>query len=322
MSVKTLHPKLFVIFYLLSSFLFCQQSLSIGFWNAENLFDLEDDPLKNDDEFSIGGRKKVDQKIYDLKIQHSAEVLSDLNVDILGLCEVENRKVLQDLNKSYKARNYSIVHYDSPDERGIDNALLYDKNKFTLISSKPISNTLKGGDKTRDILYVEGKYKNNKLHIFVNHWPSNYGGREKAIPKRFETANLVMDVIKKIQNKDKFADIVLIGDFNEDPDEQNITHLTKIGIESLMVPMLGQPKVGTYVYRGKDYFYDQILINKGLKDQKYLSVDLESLYILDIPKYRQQEGNYAHFPFRFWAGNRLLGGYSDHLAIKVEIIAQ
>ena len=322
MSVKTLHPKLFVIFYLLSSFLFCQQSLSIGFWNAENLFDLEDDPLKNDDEFSIGGRKKVDQKIYDLKIQHSAEVLSDLNVDILGLCEVENRKVLQDLNKSYKARNYSIVHYDSPDERGIDNALLYDKNKFTLISSKPISNTLKGGDKTRDILYVEGKYKNNKLHIFVNHWPSNYGGREKAIPKRFETANLVMDVIKKIQNKDKFADIVLIGDFNEDPDEQNIAHLTKIGIESLMVPMLGQPKVGTYVYRGRDYFYDQILINKGLKDQKYLSVDLESLYILDIPKYRQQEGNYAHFPFRFWAGNRLLGGYSDHLAIKVEIIAQ
>lgn len=322
MSVKTLYPKLFVIFYLLSSFLFCQQSLSIGFWNAENLFDLEDDPLKNDDEFSIGGRKKVDQKIYDLKIQHSAEVLSDLNVDILGLCEVENRKVLQDLNKSYKVRNYSIVHYDSPDERGIDNALLYDKNKFTLIFSKPISNTLKGGDKTRDILYVEGKYKNNKLHIFVNHWPSNYGGREKAIPKRFETANLLMDVIKKIQNKDKFADIILIGDFNEDPDEQNINHLTKIGIESLMVSMLGQPKVGTYVYRGKDYFYDQILINKGLKDQKNLSVDLESLYILDIPKYRQQEGNYAHFPFRFWAGNRLLGGYSDHLAIKVEIIAQ
>ena len=322
MSDKTLYPKLFVVFYLLSSFLFCQQSLSIGFWNAENLFDLEDDPLKNDDEFSIGGRKKVDQKIYDLKIQHSAEVLSDLNVDILGLCEVENKKVLQDLNNSYKRRNYSIVHYDSPDERGIDNALLYDKNKFTLISSKPISNTLKGGDKTRDVLYVQGKFKNNKLHIFVNHWPSNYGGREKAIPKRFETANLVMDVIKKIQNKDKFADIILIGDFNEDPDEQNINHLTKIGIESLMVSMLGKPKVGTYVYRGKDYFYDQILINKGLKDQKYLSVDLESLYILDIPKYRQQEGNYAHFPFRFWAGNRLLGGYSDHLAIKVEIIAQ
>ena len=322
MSDNTLYPKLFVVFYLLSSFLFCQQSLSIGFWNAENLFDLEDDPLKNDDEFSIGGRKKVDQKIYDLKIQHSAEVLSDLNVDILGLCEVENKKVLQDLNNSYKRRNYSIVHYDSPDERGIDNALLYDKNKFTLISSKPISNTLKGGDKTRDVLYVQGKFKNNKLHIFVNHWPSNYGGREKAIPKRFETANLVMDVIKKIQNKDKFADIILIGDFNEDPDEQNINYLTKIGIESLMVSMLGQPKVGTYVYRGKDYFYDQILINKGLKDQKYLSVDLESLYILDIPKYRQQEGNYAHFPFRFWAGNRLLGGYSDHLAIKVEIIAQ
>ena len=102
MSGKIQYLKLLTSFYLLTSLLFCQQSLSIGFWNAENLFDLEDDPLKNDDEFSIGGRKKVDQKIYDLKIQHSAEVLSDLNVDILGLCEVENKKVLQDLNKSYK----------------------------------------------------------------------------------------------------------------------------------------------------------------------------------------------------------------------------
>ena len=129
-----------------------------------------------------------------------------------------------------------------------------------------------------------------------------------------------MDVIKKIQNKDKFADIILIGDFNEDPDEQNINHLTKIGIESLMVPMLGQPKVGTYVYRGKDYFYDQIIVNDELLDNENLSIVSGSVYILDHPKYRQQEGNYSHYPFRFWAGNRLLGGYSDHLAIRVEII--
>jgi len=86
-----------------------------------------------------------------------------------------------------------------------------------------------------------------------------------------------------------------------------------------MEPMVGKPKIGTYVYRGKDYLYDQIIVNEGLQDQMNLTLVLESIQILDLPKYRQQEGNYKHFPFRFWAGNRLLGGYSDHLAIKVEI---
>ena len=109
----------------------------------KNLFDIEDDPDKNDDEFSIGGRKNVNQEIYDLKIKNCSEVLKDLNVDILGLCEVENYKVVNDLNRAYKERNYKIVHYDSPDNRGIDNAFLYDDSKFIVISSKPIKNILK-----------------------------------------------------------------------------------------------------------------------------------------------------------------------------------
>ena len=88
-----------------------------------------------------------------------------------------------------------------------------------------------------------------------------------------------------------------------------------------MKPMIGKPKVGTYVYRGKDLFYDQIIVNDKLQDTHNLSIVNESIYILDLPKYRQQEGNYKHFPFRFWAGNRLLGGYSDHLAVRVEIIS-
>ena len=313
-----------IIFYILTLFssaslLTGQETLSVGFWNIENLFDLKDDPLKNDQEFSIGGRKNVNQEIYDLKIKHSSEVLMDLNVDILGLCEVENSLVLSDLNKAYKNKDYSIIHYDSPDERGIDNALMYDKNKFSIISSKPIRNLLENGDLTRDILYVSGTYQNQLLHIFVNHWPSNYGGKEQSIPKRRITAKLIMKEVEKILKEDKDAEILLIGDFNEDPDDENIQLLEKIGLISYMKPMLGKPKVGTYVYRGEDYFYDQIIANNGLRDSKNLSILSESIYILDLPKYRQQEGNYKHFPFRFWAGNRLLGGYSDHLAIKVKI---
>ena len=84
--------------------------------------------------------------------------------------------------------------------------------------------------------------------------------------------------------------------------------------------MVGQPEIGTYVYRGKDYFYDQIIVNDQLQDTKDLSIVSKSVFILDLPKYRQQEGNYRHYPFRFWAGNKLLGGYSDHLAVKVKII--
>ena len=296
-----------------------KESLSIGFWNVENLFDLDNDPNKNDDEFSLGGRKDVNQEIYDLKIKHCTEVISDLNVDILGLCEVENLSVLKELNSAYQERDYGIVHYDSPDNRGIDNALLYDKNQFSIISSRPIKNQLKTGN-TRDILHVLGSYEGQKLHILVNHWPSNYGGKEKAIPKRTETAELIIEEIEKIKKSDALAEIILLGDFNEDPDEKNIKLLEDIGLFSLMKPMMGKPKVGTYVYRGKDYFYDQIIVNDELNDINNLSIVNKSIYILDLPKYRQQEGNYKHFPFRFWAGNRLLGGYSDHLAIKVEII--
>ena len=296
------------------------QPLSVGFWNVENLFDLEDNPDKNDDEFALGGRKKVDQQIYDLKIKHSSEVLQDLNVDVLGLCEVENYKVLNDLNNAYKERNYEIIHYESPDNRGIDNALLYDKNRFSIISSRAIENKLKNGGPTRDILYVLGEYNDARLHIFVNHWPSNYGGKEKAIPKRTETAELIIKEIKNILSVEKSAEIILIGDFNEDPDDKNIMLLEKVGLASLMKPMLGKPKVGTYVYRGEDSFLDQIIVNEHLQDEEGLSIVEESAYILDLPKYRQQEGNYKHYPYRFWAGNRLLGGYSDHLAVKVEII--
>jgi len=311
--------KLLIIFGFLS-LLYSEEPLTVGFWNVENLFDLENNPDKNDDEFSIGGRKNVDQEIYDLKLKHCSEVLSDLNVDVLGLCEVENLVVLNDLNIAYPDRDYRIIHYESPDNRGIDNALLYDPDRFSIISSKPILNKLKNGGNTRDILYVEGKYQDRRLHLFVNHWPSNYGGREKSIPKRKSTAELIIKEIEMLKKSDKFAEIILLGDFNENPDEQNIKLLEKIGLTSLMKPMIGEKNTGTYVYRGKDYFYDQIIVNDQLQDDKNLLVVNGSVYILDLPKYRQQEGNYKHYPFRFWAGNRLLGGYSDHLAVKVKII--
>ena len=171
--MKNIFLLIFILFSLKCNDEVASSNLSVGFWNVENLFDLIDDPDKRDEEFALNGRKNVTQEIYDLKIKNSAEVLSDLDVDVLGLCEVENKNVLNDLNDVFEDKEYKIIHYESPDERGIDNALLYDPKKFKVISSKPIRNILGGDDKTRDILYVKGTFNRNLIHIFVNHWPSN-----------------------------------------------------------------------------------------------------------------------------------------------------
>ena len=294
-------------------------SLTVSFWNVENLFDMVDDPEKNDNEFSIGGKKNVTQEIYALKLVHSAEVLADLDADILGICEVENRFMMEELNKAFIGRNYKIIHYDSPDRRGIDCALFYDESKFIVLESKQIKNILSSGKPTRDIVYVKGQFGGEILHVFVNHWPSNYGGREQAIPKRAETARFVREIVEKILNEDTKAEILLMGDFNEGPNEQNIQYLAKDILINLMEPFTGKRGVGTYVYRGQDSLLDQFIASSGLLDDQGLKIEDNAVSILDLPKYRQQRGKYQHYPFRFWAGEKLLGGYSDHLAISVEI---
>ena len=302
--------------------------LRVSFWNVENLFDMENDLEKNDDEFARGGRKNVTQEIYDLKLKNCATVLTDLNADILGICEVENKFMMTELNRVYTDRDYAIVHFDSPDSRGIDCALFYDPTVFTVLESRAIKNVLPGNLPTRDIVHVQGTYQDQVLHIFVNHWPSNYGGKEKAIPKRAATANLVENVMLDILADDPDADILLIGDFNEGPVDSNILEFKDMKngqrfakpFTNLMDPLVGKSGVGTYVYRGQDNLLDQIMVSSGLMNSGPLKILPGSLEILDQPKYRQQEGKFAHYPFRFWAGNRLLGGYSDHLTVSVTVI--
>ena len=296
------------------------QNLSIGFWNVENLFDLIDDPEKRDEEFALNGRKNVTQEIYELKIKNSVEVLKDLDVDILGLCEVENMNVLNDLNNAFTEVEYGIIHYESPDERGIDNALFYNPSKFRVLSSKPIANILSGDDKTRDILYVKGIFNRSLIHIFVNHWPSNYGGKEKSIPKRNSTSKLLLGEIQKVKKAEAEPNIVLLGDFNEDPDDKNVLLLESAGLTNLMMAKIDKKDISTYIYRGTNYLYDQIIVSNNILDEKGFTIADSTAYILDLPKYRQQKGKYKNYPLRFWAGNKLLGGYSDHLAVKADFV--
>ncbi len=305
-------------------------TLTVSFWNVENLFDLEDDPNKRDDEFTPTGQKHVTQEILDLKLNHLVEMLTDLNADILGLAEVENSAVLEMLDLRYQKRDYRIVHYESRDVRGIDVAMLYDPHRFTLVSSSPISVDLGGGRPTRDILHVLGKFRGVELHLFVNHWPSHWGGTEATNPLRALAAATLRNKIDAILKNDRDAEIVIMGDLNDQPTAPSVAqHLgSSVSLQdvrarrgmlwNLMGPFVDEVNGGSYKYGGKDLVYDQIIVSPGLADTLGLFALPESIHIPGDPKYRQR-GEYEGYPFRFWTGNRLLGGYSDHLPVSVSI---
>ena len=322
--------KIFIIILIALLVIGCDKSddtINVGFWNVENLFDLENDPLKNDDEFSIGGDKMVTQEILDMKLDHMTEVIADLNVDILGLCEVENRKVLEMLNNKYPEKNYSIVHYESPDLRGSDAALLYDSEKFTVLDSYPIEIPFGDEAPTRDILYVKGTFNEATLHIFVNHWPSNYSGLERGTRRRSVAANVLREALDGILAENDNANIILMGDLNEGPlakavqDVLNTTINREEATENQyqlwnpMAHIMGVENGGTYKYRGIDRVIDQFIVSTGLIDKSGLELLPHSVKVLNKEKYRQREGDFKGYPFRFWVGDNLLGGYSDHMAI-------
>ncbi len=333
------------------------EPLLVGFWNVENLFDLDDDPDTNDDEFAAGGRKHMTVEILKQKLDHLAEVLADLDADLVGLAEIENRAVLEMLNRHYPGRDYSIIHYESPDERGIDVALLYDASCFKVIHSEPIKVEL--DNPTRDILYVVGKYAGRKLHVFVNHWPSHYGGTEQTIPLRIKTAKTLRARVDEILTKNPAAEIIIVGDLNDAPTDPSVhaylgsvlerpgllqEHQKKepcseeqrakcggcpgqhdeeldqrVMLWNLMGPFEGRENGTTYKYRDENKNIDHIIVSPGLADERGLAIVDRSITIIDKPKYRQHTGRYDGYPFRFWAGDRLLGGYSDHMAVRVAI---
>lgn len=305
-------------------------TLTVAFWNVENLFDLVDNPYKKDDEFALGGKKNITQDIYDLKLRHCAEVLEDLKADLIGLCEVENRFVLEELNRVYKEHDYGIVHHDSPDTRGIDVALLVNPSKIRVLESRPVQVIFRSGRPTRDILYVRTQSGGNELHLFVNHWPSNYSGLEQAIPRRKRAAEVLRGEVEKILDEDPGAEIILMGDFNEEPDHQNVRKVLgstlnreQVGrkgyiLINVMQPIMGIKNGGTYKYKGEDGVIDQFIVSPGLFDSYGLIYVNQSVSVNNKPKYRQT-GKYEGYPYRFWVRNKLLGGYSDHMSIFMKI---
>lgn len=316
-----------------------QDHFRIAFYNVENLFDTIDDPLKNDVEFTPAGRIPWTSQRYEQKLDRISEVIAALSVPgpiaVMGLCEVENRAVVEDLVRSPRIMkyNYQVIHLESPDERGIDNALIYDALQFRPIEllALPVDLSPLNGDLTRDILYVKGlplKSRKDTLHIFVNHWPSRSEGREVSEPKRIVAAQTLKGATDSLASLAGNPLIVIIGDFNDEPGDKSLGEVLGAlpangPVEHGMLYNLMYPAFeageGTLYWKDWDVF-DQVIINgrvrinsRGLHYNHHEAMIFREPFLL----FRANDGTLR--PNRT-AAKEYYGGYSDHLPVFIDLI--
>jgi predicted extracellular nuclease len=311
---------------------------AIGFYNLENLFDTLDSPTTNDADFLPLGRLQWDTKKYSSKQANMARVIGQLATEfspdglaLLGVAEIENRKVLEDLvaQPDLKARNYQIVHYDSPDERGIDCGLLYQPKYFKVLGSKalPVNLQEKGdtsADFTRDILYVAGNLDGELIHVMVGHWPSRRGGESGSGWMRAKAASVCKAVADSLKAVNPNAKIVIMGDLNDDPNNKSVEQVLRAKSKSedvksgdLYNTMYDHFKNGngTLGYNDSWNLFDQVIVSKGLINKKIGGWQLYKSLIFRQPWLFQTEGRFRGYPFRTYVGELFINGYSDHLPV-------
>lgn len=318
---------------------------TVAFYNLENLFDTINDPKKLDEYSPIMELKTNKEAAYKQKIKNMAKVISEIGSDvthnspaILGVCEVENRTVLEDLisDSLLLKKQYQIIHYDSPDARGIDVALLYQKHIFTPIASS--THELKiyndeNGERvaTRDQLLVSGKLENDNIHIIVNHWPSRRGGEERSRPKRLAAAKLNKHILDSLQTKNPYAKVFIMGDLNDDPTNPSLKKIlnTKRKRKQAGFKMLYNPfedfyrnGLGTTAYRDKWSLFDQIIISNPLLEKDYSSFRYYKAGIFNKHYLITNKGKYKDYPFRSWTYSGFSNGFSDHFPVYMYIIKE
>ncbi len=316
---------------------------TIAFYNVENLFDTQNDTLIFDDDRTPNGKDNWTSERYNRKIANIAKVLSQIgeevtetSPDIIGLCEIENHGVVQDLinHPFLQTKDYGIVHFDSPDERGIDVALLYKKGVFlpdSFASHRLLLINNEGErDYTRDQLVVGGILDNDPIYFIVNHWPSRSGGEARSRPNRIEAAKLNGRIIDSLQRFDPSSKIISMGDFNDGPKDVSLKRV--LGIKGrkkavtstdLFNPMekLFRQGMGSLAYRDKWNLFDQFFFTGSLLNAqggyRFWKAGIFS------PKYLvAKKGKYKGYPFRTYSGGTYTGGYSDHFPVYIYLIRQ
>lgn len=321
-------------FYLLSLSLLiifsssCKKEIhTIAFYNLENLFDTLDNPKINDNEFLPDSEKQWNTAKYYNKLDSLAKVISQIGAsggpEILGLCEMENRMVLEDLRNrsSLKNLSYQIAHIESQDRRGIDVALFF-KSDYVLDTALALEVEIEGEPdfRTRNILYVRLTGKRKEVyHFYVNHWPSRYGGREESNYKRMAASNSLKRHLIQVFEKDTNANIVIMGDFNDETTDASLQNLKGTVINTFAV--LDSAEKGSYRYRDNWNMLDQILISPALMDGKNPDYVPGSAGIFerDWLKQKGENNRYKGYPLRTWGGSLYLGGFSDHFPVFIYI---
>ena len=311
---------------------------TVAFYNVENLFDTKDDPDTEDDEFTPEGSKKWDSEKYLKKLKDLSLVFRSINSrelpEIIGLCEVENKKVLEDLVTTGKLNkgNYGIVHEDSEDKRGIDVALLYRKEEFQYLTHRsiPVHFKYDTTSRLRNILYVKGKTGNKEtFHLLVNHWKSRSEGQQVTEPKRIYAAVALRKVVDSIFNFEPEAKIIIMGDFNDEPTNMSLHSILQANnkqknanpreLYNLMYNNHNLNNIGSYSYKGNWNMLDQIIVSqKVINDKKnyhcdYLSGNIyqDEWMMYDNPKVGMLTPN------KTYGGDMYFGGVSDHLPVFV-----
>ncbi|WP_396597884.1 endonuclease/exonuclease/phosphatase family protein [Dokdonia sp. R86516] len=317
---------------------------TIAFYNVENLFDTINDPITYDDDRTPEGKDHWTETIYQDKVSNIARVIADIGKDftknspaIVGLAEIENRKTVEALANDplLLSNDYGIVHYDSPDRRGIDVALLYQKRLFKPVSTSKhelliyeIDNPSKRKF-TRDQLLVSGLLDGDMVHIIVNHWPSRSGGEAKSRKKRMDAASLTKKITDSLQSNDPYAKIIIMGDLNDDPTNASVRKvlqtqrkIKKVQDKELYNPMESMFKkgIGTLAYRDGWNLFDQIIISAPLLYNDYTSFRYYKAGIYNKSYLSNPKGRYKGYPYRSFANGIYTGGYSDHFPVYIYVI--
>ncbi len=342
MTTNIILRKIQLLFWLACTAFFCSAAVQaqtfqadtfvVAFYNVENLFDTINDPNINDTDFLPDAEKQWTEKRYQKKLQNLARVISAIPgseaPDILGICEVENEMVVLDLvkQKQLSGAGYHAVHTDSPDLRGIDVALLYKPKKFKVLHEETFTAPLAtSGNPTRHVLYVKGVvFKTDTIHLFVNHWPSRYGGVDVTAPNRNKIAELVRHKVDSINHIHPNAKIIVMGDFNDNPDNESVLQILGAATnpEESDKPLFNlhaaaySRNEGTYNYRGTWSMLDQILVSWSIRDAAsglYCSGTSGGILREPWMIYTNREG--VEYPNRTYGGPNYYGGYSDHLPV-------
>ncbi|MFR9669143.1 MAG: endonuclease/exonuclease/phosphatase family protein [Rikenellaceae bacterium] len=333
----------FLIFAFLSPFGIALSQINhttIASYNVENLFDTINNPTTKDRVFTPRGKNRWSGEHYRAKIENIGAVINGIAKEsgdfpaIITLCEVENRSVVEDLVQSsgFCGVEHGVIHYDSPDERGCDVAIIYRPSLFEVKGSRNIlsaSNT-----STRDILTVWGKLLGEDIFIIALHLPSRMGGVEKSQHLRDASARQIRGVIDSLQTREPLTNIIVMGDFNDNATDNSIVNIirAKASRERLKEGEMFNPfneleklGYGTTAYKDEWCMYDNIIVSQGLLNNNGLhllnsQVDTTLYGTVYRPDYLiSSQGRFRGYPLRAISNGRFQGGYSDHLPIYIQV---